>query len=506
MFFKKKIKLSTYSLVLSLFTLVAFHIPFFTHMSRHLEGGFNSVMLVGMAVLVMLGLNFLLYYLLAWLGRFVGKCLIALTFLADAVMLIGVAKFNVLVTDELMSAALNTRVSEVEGFFSWELFAYMFFFGILPAIYAIARKVEYGSWKRMLGSAGIALGVILAAVFGNMKNWPWVDRNSTELGGLVAPWSYIVNSVRHFQNERQRNQKEILLPDATAVSDSRDVCVLFIGESVRRDRFSLLGYPRETNRYTAADSVKAYNAVSSATYTIAGVKAILEPEEDPKLYEILPNYLQRTGVDVWWRTCNWGEPPVHTANYYTADQLKERYPQADARYDGLLLEGLRDDIAGSDSTKVFVVIHAYTSHGPSYNTNYPPEFEVFTPVCNTAEMSKTTREELDNAYDNTIVYTDWLVHQVIEVLRSFPDRRTCLLFISDHGESLGENNVYMHGLPYSMAPREQVEIPMLVWSSDKSLQYKDLPEVGQHYVYHSVLRFFGIESPVFNEDLCIFAP
>ena len=119
MFFKKKIKLSTYSLVLSLFTLVAFHIPFFTHMSRHLEGGFNSVMLVGMAVLVMLGLNFLLYYLLAWLGRFVGKCLIALTFLADAVMLIGVAKFNVLVTDELMSAALNTRVSEVEGFFSW---------------------------------------------------------------------------------------------------------------------------------------------------------------------------------------------------------------------------------------------------------------------------------------------------------------------------------------------------------------------------------------------------
>ena len=133
-------------------------------------------------------------------------------------------------------------------------------------------------------------------------------------------------------------------------------------------------------------------------------------------------------------------------------------------------------------------------------------FEVFTPVCNTAEMSKTTREELDNAYDNTIVYTDWLVHQVIEVLRSFPDRRTCLLFISDHGESLGENNVYMHGLPYSMAPKEQVEIPMLVWSSDKSLQYKDLPEVGQHYVYHSVLRFFGIESPVFNEELCIFAP
>ena len=506
MFFKKKIKLSTYSLVLSVFTLVAFHIPFFMHMARHLEGGFNSVMLVGMAVLVMLGLDFLLYYLLAWLGRFVGKCLIALTFLADAVMLFGVVEFDVLVTDEIMGAVLNTRYSEVAGFFSWKVFAYLFFFGVLPSIYVLARKVEYGSWKRMLGSVGIALGIILAAVFGNMKNWPWVDRNSTELGSIIMPWSYIVNTVRHYQAERQRNRQEILLPDATAVRDSRDVCVLFIAESARRDRFSLLGYGRETNRYTAADSVKAYNAISSATYTIAGVKAILEPVDDPELYEILPNYLQRAGVDVWWRTSNWGEPPVHTANYYTFSQLKERYPQADSRHDGLLLEGLREDIAGSDSTKVFVVIHAYTSHGPSYNTNYPPEFEVFTPVCNTAEMSKTSKEELDNAYDNTIVYTDWMLHQIIQVLRSFPDRRTCLLFISDHGESLGENNIYMHGMPYAMAPREQVEIPMLVWSSDKSLQYKDLPEVDQHYVFHSILRFFGVESPAFNEELCIFAP
>ena len=186
--------------------------------------------------------------------------------------------------------------------------------------------------------------------------------------------------------------------------------------------------------------------------------------------------------------------------------VEQRYPQADSRYDGLLLEGLREDIAGSDSTKVFVVIHAYTSHGPSYNTNYPPEFEVFKPVANTVEMSKVTQEELDNAYDNTIVYTDWLLHQVIEMFRSFPDRRCCLLFISDHGESLGENNIYMHGIPLSMAPREQREIPMLVWSSDKSLQYKDLPEVGQHHVFHSILRFFGIESPAFNEEMCIFAP
>ena len=139
MLFKKKIKLSTYSLVLSLFTLVAFHVPFFTRMARHLEGGFNSVMLVGMAVLVMLGLNFLLYYLLSWLGRFVGKCLIALTFIADAVMLFGVVSYDVLVTDEIMGCVFNTKYSEVSV-------AYILLFGVLPSIYVLARKVEYGSW------------------------------------------------------------------------------------------------------------------------------------------------------------------------------------------------------------------------------------------------------------------------------------------------------------------------------------------------------------------------
>ena len=95
---------------------------------------------------------------------------------------------------------------------------------------------------------------------------------------------------------------------------------------------------------------------------------------------------------------------------------------------------------------------------------------------------------------------------MIEVLQGIPDRRSLLLFVSDHGESLGENNLYMHGVPLSMAPREQLEIPMVLWTSDNTLNYKDLPLVGQHHVFHTVLRFMGVDSPAFNEELCIFAP
>ena len=154
---------------------------------------------------------------------------------------------------------------------------------------------------------------------------------------------------------------------------------------------------------------------------------------------------------------------------------------------------------------MFVVLHTSTSHGPTYNKKYPAEFEVFTPVCTTVEMAKADKQELMNAYDNTIVYTDYLVHSVIEILREIPERRGCVMFVSDHGESLGEGNLYMHGVPMAVAPKEQVEIPFIVWTSDRNMKVDASREVGQYHVFHSVLSFLGIESPIYNGEMDIFA-
>ena len=502
--FTSKARLAAWCGLLALFTVVSFHLPFFREVLKNVDGGFNGTVIVATAFLLLLVLDFLLYYLLVFLLRFVGKCLVAFTLVGDAIMLYFVNTYDVLVTDEMMGNVFRTQYSEASGFFSLSFVLYVLLLGVLPCIYVFARKVDYGSWKRFGAWVGGSLAAVLVLVFGNMKNWPWIDRNAPVIGSLLMPWSYTVNSFRYWNAEKRKNVEEILLPDPVVASDTRDVCVLIIGESARRDHFSLYGYGKETNPYTSRDSVTALIANASATYTAAGVKAILEPKETDELYEILPNYLQRAGVDVTWRTSNWGEPPVHTEKYYTMGDLRKMYPEADGRYDGILLEGLRDSLLASPAEKVFVVLHAYTNHGPAYNTNYPPEFEVFTPVCNTVEMSKTSPEELNNAYDNSIVYTDFLIHSVIEDLRSLPDRRGCVLFVSDHGESLGENNLYMHGVPFSMAPREQLEIPFIVWTSDPSLRVKPLEEVGQHHVFHSVLSFFGIESPAFDASKSIF--
>lgn len=165
---------------------------------------------------------------------------------------------------------------------------------------------------------------------------------------------------------------------------------------------------------------------------------------------------------------------------------------------------------------MLIVLHTSTSHGPKYADKYPKEFEVFKPVARNVEEGEKNVGLLVNAYDNTIVYTDFLLNGLINTLRSMNDWQSAMIFISDHGESLGENNMFMHGLPMSLAPKVQYEIPFLVWTSENFRDYKrvssqqkaqngELPAVlEQHYIFHSVLNLLSIQSPAYNKDFDIF--
>lgn len=503
-FLKAKTDLTRVSSALSLFTLVAFHAPFFRLVLDNIEGGFNGVLITGGLVVLMFALNFFFYYLVLFLGRFVGKCLLAFTFIANAITLYFINTYQVLITDKMMGNVFNTQYSEASGFFSLSAVWYLLFLGIVPCIYIFARRFDYGSRKRFFVNTGIALAISVTVALVNMQNWPWIDRNAPKLGSLIMPWSYTVNSVRYYNSVKKQNRKEIPLPNARIVSNSKDVCVLIIGESARRENFSLYGYDKPTNPLLEKDSVTALIADAAATYTTAGVKAILDHKPSNKLYEILPNYLYRNGVDVVWRSNNWGEPPVHIEKYYKTKDIKSTHPEADDRYDSILLVGLKEEILSSDKDKMLIVLHTSTSHGPTYYKKYPAEFEVFSPVCTTVEMSKADPEELMNAYDNTIVYTDYLLHSVIEILREIPQRRSCMLFVSDHGESLGEGNLYMHGVPMLIAPKEQIEIPFIVWTSEGARKIDTEEKASQYHVFHSILSFLGIDSPVYDESLDIF--
>ena len=508
-FLRSKAPLWAVCLILSIFTLIAFHIPFFRVAVSNIESGFNGVMIIVSLAVLMLALNFFLYYFLLWCFRVVGKIIVALSLIIDAGCLYFINTYDTLLDDTMMGNVFNTQYSEASGFFSLAFVLYLLLLGVIPAIYVILRKIDYSSAKRMFAFNGSSLGLVLIIALANMSNWPWIDRNATVLGSLLLPWSYSVNSIRYQIKEHKMNREEILLPDAVFTEpDEKRVCVLVIGESARQDHFSLYGYPRQTNPLLSnQERLTAIRADAAATYTTAGVKAILDSRPTDKLYEILPNYLYRAGAEVVWRTSNWGEPPVHIEKYQNPEALLELYPHADPAYDGILFEGLKDEILSSGKSKVLLIIHTSISHGPAYNKRYPAEFEHFTPVCNTVEMAKADHDELMNSYDNTIIYTDYLLSEAIKQLEALPKEwESCLMYVSDHGESLGEGNLFMHGVPISIAPREQIEIPFLVWTSEGSRDVKTLDKVGQYHVFHSVMSFLGAESEVFDEKMNIFAP
>ena len=194
-------------MVLSLFTTLAFHIPAFKAVLENIEKGWNGALIFTSVVILMLVANYFFYYLLLWLGRGAGKAIIAFTFIADAVSLYFINTYEVLITAAMMGNVFNTRFSEAEGFFSMSAVLYILFLGIPPCIYLYAKKTSYGTLKKFLKNIGTSLLIIAIVVLANMRNTLWIDNNSTELGSLLMPRSYTVNSVRYYGKMKQRNRK-----------------------------------------------------------------------------------------------------------------------------------------------------------------------------------------------------------------------------------------------------------------------------------------------------------
>ena len=504
---KNNFKITHFVVIMSSLLFILFHYPFFKFVFNNVDyKSFTGVSIIVSLVIAMLVANAFALFLIFFLSRLVGKILLVLFFIINAVAVYFINTYSVIIDESMIGNVLNTNYSESSSFFSIKLVLYVVLLGILPSIFIVKAKIITVTVKKFLVSISLTLLFLLTLAFANASNWLWIDKNSKTLGGLAMPWSYAVNIPLFYIHQFKKNEKEILLPDATIKDNQKSVVILVIGESARSENFSLYGYPKNTNPLLSKiPNVSHFNATSDATYTTAGIKSIVEHENTDELYEILPNYLYRNDVDVIWRTTNWGEPPVHIKNYQNREALMPNCKGDGCDYDGILLSGLKEQILASKKNKILIVLHTSTSHGPTYSKKYPAQFEIFKPVCNSVELGNCSHTELVNAYDNTIVYTDYLLANVIEDLKQLQEYKSAMIFVSDHGESLGENNLYMHGLPRSIAPKQQYEIPFIVWTSDNSArQMKPNKILTQNYVFHSVLNFLNIQSPIYKEQMNIF--
>lgn len=500
------VKLVHFVLVASTVNLLFFHYPFFKYVFTVLDyQSFGGITLIVSLVIAMLAANAFVLYLLFFLSRLIGKIVLVFLFIVNSIVVYFVNTYHIIIDPTMIGNILNTNYEEASSFFSFRLMLYLIFLGLIPVIFIIKAKIIKETSKRFLINFSLTLLFLMVLVFVNGGNWRWIDKNSPQLGSLAMPWSYVVNTSRFYMDRFKENKKELLLPDAKIKDNVKSLAVLVIGESARRKNFSLYGYKKPTNPLLSkVENLYSFKATACATYTTAGVKCLLEHTNSNKLYEILPNYLYRNNVEVIWRTTNWGEPPVHIKDFHKKEDLNKGCEGQACNYDEILLKGLKEQILASRKDKIFVVLHTSTSHGPSYNTRYPPEFEKFAPVCTSVELGECSQEELINAYDNTIVYTDYILARLIEDLKKLKEYNSTMLFVSDHGESLGEYNLYMHGIPAAFAPKEQLEIPFLVWLSDGSKKLNSNETLSQHHVFHSILNFLAIESPIYDENLNIF--
>ena len=507
---RKPISLFVFSCIVSIGTLLLYNIPFFRYVADNSnESAGGRIFLLASLVVIMLALNFMMTCLVMFLMRIVGRILLALFSVINATAVYFIITYSVMIDATTIENVFNTRYSEASGFFSWGLWLFILAFGVLPALWCLLQPVVIGKAKKLAVYCGSSLAVALVVALANFNQTLFISQHDTELGGLLQPWSYLVNTCRIASFSMDEQAEEIKLPDGKITDDDKAVVVLVIGESARKANFQLYGYNRDTNPLLSKiQDLKVYEATSCATYTTAGTKAILESQDSGDLYELLPNYAFRTGVDVSWRTTNWGEPPIHIDEYLTDDEIGNQHPDVDKAYDGILFTGIRQRIESSKSNKVLIILHTSTSHGPKYADKYPKDFEVYKPVAKNVEEGEKNVGLLVNAYDNTIRYTDFLLDNLISTLRAMTDWKSAMIFISDHGESLGENKMFMHGLPMKLAPKEQYEIPFLVWTSGDFRDYKakdELPAVlEQHYIFHSVLNLLSINSPAYNKDFDIF--
>ena len=454
-----------------------------------------------------------------WAMKGVGAILMVVNAAAQHYML----TYGVVLDPTMIGNILNTNPGEAGGLIHPQVIVTGVLWGVLPALVMLWVPVRRGRILRSLGALVAVLALTAGGVYAGAGVWLWFDQHNSRVGPRILPWGYIGNIARYASEWQRRNRPAHPLPDATLVpiQGPRTLVVLVIGEAARRDHLQYFGYDRPTDPFTQDLGLIAYpGGRSCATYTIGAVACILSPlgdaaeVDDPQ--ENLPAYLARMGLPVLVRENNTGLPPIPGVPVVTGFDLTAECDGgcAEGTHDAILLRGLPQALAAQGGDRAFALLHFNGSHGPEYYRKYPDGFEVFTPTCQTTLVNDCDPQSLVNAYDNSIRYTDWVLAQLIGQLDALPDTQVLLLYLSDHGQSLGENGVYLHGLPNAIAPEEQRMIPFLAWMDDDFARAHGLDPATlgqavpdpQDRIFSTVLGALGVESPAYRADRDVLRP
>ena len=521
----KNISLMGFVAAVCVFNLIAFQLPLLRYAIKvsDLADIHGVTQIVSLQILQICLLAAMLF-LLSTMSVFVMKFVTAILLICNAVGLYFMVSYGIEIDRSMISNIFNTDPRETAELLHVSMIPFVLVLGLVPALMTLLVGVT--APRRIWRLVYCVGSIVLLTLWIIMTSFTvlWYDKHASRMGSKILPWSYIINTARYFNREAMDNREQVLLPRAYFLTETplkKEVVILVIGEAARADRFAALGYERQTNPFTADQRLAAFPiGLSCATNTIASMACILTHEgsdaSSRTTFEPLPSYLKRHGIVTLFRSNNSGPPPMDVDIYQTTAEILMECESTDCPlrgYDGILNWKLSELLTDIESDRIFVTLHQSGSHGPAYYNKYPPDFEYFIPVCKTVQIAKCTEEELNNAYDNTIRYTDSLIADLIAQLEELDDINATLIYVSDHGQSLGEDGYYLHGAPIAIAPRQQREVPFLVWMSKGFRQSRNLNNstilrditFPHDFPFHSVMGAFGMRSDIYKPQFDVFS-
>jgi len=512
----------------ALFFVLFDNVAFFQNVTEvYPFSGFKNIAFVFSLAFILFAFTVLLFTLLS--SKYTTKPLLITAVIISSLTNYFMNTYSVVIDDSMIRNTMQTDINESMDLFTFKQFLYIVLLGILPAFMIYKAKIEYGTLKsEMILKAKtilISILVIVITLFSFNKFYTSFFREHKPLRYYTNP-TYWIYSIGNYVSKTLDSGPVFLNEigeDCKIVKDEKEpkeLIIIVVGEAARADRFSLNGYKKETNPLLKKEDIINFsNMYSCGTSTADSVpcmfsffdKADYSYKKGIQTENIL-DVLKRTNeIEILWRDNNSDSKGVALRVPYEDYKSPANNTMCDdeCRDEGMLV-GLNEYIEANKNKNILIVLHQMGNHGPAYYKRYPKEFKIFTPECQTNQLEDCTQDEIGNAYDNAILYTDYFLSKVVNFLKPYSkSHQAAMIYMSDHGESLGENGLYLHGMPYFMAPKEQKHIGAVMWFGDEMKKNIDTAKLKSYSdeafshdnLFNTILGLFNVETKIYNDNM-----
>lgn len=520
----------TFTLIYSFITTIVFNTKFFYAVHK-IDNSARSVIVSFIIVLCIYNILFTIFF-----QRKLTKFFAILFLFGNAGTLYFMNTYNVAIDKVMLLNVVETNFNETLELLNIVWLSYLIIFGLLPTLIILKTKINYGKLSKEILYKGLSILIsfiiALFIILITYKGLSSTTRQNKRLKHILIPFNYIDANFGLLKNSfKQKKYKfeditEDVVYNEKTMNNKKNILIFVVGEASRDKNWSLSSYERDTNKYLKDKDLIYYNNFfSCGTSTAISVPCIFSnlskndfDIDKRDAYSNLLDFLNKANFNILWRENNSDCKGVcirYSEDDFTKNKSNKKYCNDKECFDEILIEGLQEKIDSLNSQNNFIILHQKGSHGPAYYLRYPEEFKKYKPTCNSEYFNKCENEEIINSYDNTLNYTSYVLNEAINILKANENKyNVALIYVSDHGQSLGEKGMYLHGAPYRFSPEEQRHIPFFMWFSndfkkefkinENCLKNKSKQEHSHDNIFHSVLGLFNIKTKYYNKNLDIF--